>query len=727
MRFLSLDFETLYCTKSGYTLSKMTAEEYIRDLRFEIIGVSFCYLGERPQWYSGDLAYIRSVLQQLPWHDIFVVGHNMSQFDALILNEVCGCRPAAYGCTLQLARRLHGGKTPDGKNLSNALGSLAKMYQREIAALHGAPLFKGDEVVKADGKRRMDFSPAELAAYGRYCDDDTYLTGYLWRVLSSKLPKSELFIAHLCTKMWAEPRIVLDTSLLEAMKVELAERKAELLTKVADLMGVGTTMAHDERLHHTQKLLRSDLKFAELLRQLGVEPPSKLSPKRKDAEGKPLRVFAFAKTDDSMQELLAYDEGDDETNETVQAVAAARIGSKSTIAESRVERFLGISRRGKLPVPYLYGKSHCDRLAGAQSINMQNLNRNKAITPRSKPGSLIVTPAGWSRLLKKKTGKDKAGRTIVVAVMDYEQRVWCTDPSDKEVGVQAHLAGLRDTIMAPPGHLLVVADSSNIELRTCHHLCKQEDSIELLRAGKDLYADFATSFYGRTITKADEAERQHGKVAELQLQFQSGAESFRKAARIMAGVRLNELEAQTTVDVYRAKRRNIQQMWYAAQRAIPKMASGGGFYLDDWGFCYVEHNAIRMPNGVPMEYHNLRQELLTGFDGTEELTWVYDDREERKMKKLYGGKVVQNCTQRLARDIVFGQKAAIEKRIGSYERNGEGVVMSTHDEVVACVREDRAEATLALMLEEMSQPPKWWPSIPVKAEGDIASRYGFAK
>ena len=97
------------------------------------------------------------------------------------------------------------------------------------------------------------------------------------------------------------------------------------------------------------------------------------------------------------------------------------------------------------------------------------------------------------------------------------------------------------------------------------------------------------------------------------------------------------------------------------------------------------------------------------------------------MKKLYGGKVVQNCTQRLARDIVFGQKAAIEKRIGSYERNGEGVVMSTHDEVVACVREDRAEATLALMLEEMSQSPKWWPSIPVKAEGDIAQRYGFAK
>lgn len=720
MRFLALDFETAYDRKSKFSLTNMTAESYIRDPRFEIIGVAFAYLGEQPQWYSGSLDYIKSILHQLPWHDIFVVGHNLSLFDALILTEVCGVRPAYYGCTLQLARRLHGGKTSDGKNLSNALGALAQMY--------GLSVEKGDEVHSADGKWLKDFSPAELAAYGNYCCKDVILTGELWQKLSPQFPKIELFIASLVTKMWAEPRLALDHDLLSAMRNEMALRKRELMLGVADTLGIGRTMAEAERIFHVKKQLGSNAKFAELLTSYGVPIPMKRSPKQRDEEGRAKLVPAFAKTDDGMQALVEYEDSDDEAfNLAIQTLATARLGTKSTNAENRVDALWQISKRGLLPVPYLYGKSHCDRLSGTQDINMQNMNRTKAITPKTPNGSLIMTQGGWSTLHKRRLGKDKANRTVVVAVMDAQGRVWSTDPRNKELGVQAHVVGLRDTICAPPGYKLVVADSSNIELRTCHALCKQEDSIELLRAGGDLYCDFSTSFYGRTITKADEDERQHGKVAELLLQFQGGAESFRKTARIQAGVRLTELEAQTTVDVYRAKRTAIKQKWYDGQKAVPKMATGGGFYLDDWGFCFVEHNAIRLPNGMRMQYHNLRQELLMDYDGLEELTWVYDDKETRKMKKIYGGKVIQNCTQALARIIVFEQKVRIEKRIGSYERRGEGVVMSTHDEVGALVREDRAEETLALMLEEMSQSPKWWPYIPVKAEGGIGDRYAEVK
>lgn len=705
MRFLVLDFESFYA--DDYTLSKMTAEEYIRDDRFEIIGVSFAYLGEKPQWYSGDLDYIKSVLHQIPWHDTFVIGHNMSAFDSLILTEVCGVRPAYFGCTLQLARRLHGGK------VSNALGSLAKMYNLGMD--------KGDEVVHAKGKRRLDFTPHELARYGAYCDKDVILCGLLWQQLSPKFPKSELYIAHLCTKIWAEPRLLLDTPLLEAMGKELAVRKAALLGDVANMLGVGTTMPQAERMFHTQKLLRSDAKFAELLRSYDVEVPMKRSPKKRDAEGKAMLVYAFAKTDDGMQELTEYEESEDENvNLAVQSLAAARLGTKSTIAESRVERFRGISLRGSLPVPYTYGKSHCDRYAGAMKINMQNMNRNKAITPKTPNGSLIMTPGGWSTLFKRQLGRDpRTNRVVVTAVMDENQRVWKAK--------ECHVVGLRDAIVVPKGYLLVVADSSNIELRTCHHLCGEVESIELLRRGEDLYCDFATSFYGRTITKADEQERQHGKTAELQLQFQAGAESFRRSARIQSGMRLTELEAQTTVDVYRAKRQAIKGMWNQGQRAIPRMASGGGFDLDKWGFLHVEHNAILLPNGMRMEYHDLRQEEMVNYDGEKEVNWVFTDKEDRKMKKLYGGKVIQNGTQILARNVVFEQKIEIERELGSYDRYGEGIVMSTHDEPVALVREDRAEEALKFMLEVMSRSPKWWPSLPVKAEGDIADRYSLAK
>ncbi|MNQ61505.1 DNA polymerase I [compost metagenome] len=537
MRFLAFDAETLYCTKTGYTLSRMTAEEYVRDSRFELIGFALGYLGQPKQWYTGDLDYLRSVARSIDWSDTFVVGHNASMFDSLILTEVLGVRPAHWGCTLQLARCLHGSKDAEGKNISNSLSAVAKLYRREIEALLGRPLEKGDEVVRADGKRRCDFTDYELAKYGQYCIDDTDLADAVWRVLSPKFPKSELFLASTVTKMWAEPRIQLDTDLLAAMKVELAERKAELLTKVADLMGVGATMAPDERLLHTQKLLRSDLKFAELLRAFDVEPPTKLSPKRRDANGRALEVYAFSKTDQAMTELLEYEESEDEdTNLAVQALAAARIGSKSTIAESRVDRFLGISQRGLLPVPLEYGKTLTHRLSGGGRLNMQNMSQTKPITKRTPPNSLIVTPAGWSRLSKRAPDMSQ--------ILDAHGRVWNTG--------DCHVAGLRDTLMAPPGYRLVVCDSSTIELRVAHALCGERETVDALRRGEDLYCRFASVFFSRPITKADKKERQHGKVAMLQLQYQAGAESFRKAARIMAGVRMNEVEAQATVDIYRS-------------------------------------------------------------------------------------------------------------------------------------------------------------------------------
>lgn len=375
MRFLYVDWETYYDSKAGYTLSKMTAEEYVRDERFESIGFAWGFLppGEwwvgltvdqvvavvrqNIKWFSGTHEEQRALLHSIDWSDVFMVGHNNSMFDSLIATERFGLRPAAYGCTLQLARCLNGSKTPDGKNISNALGALARMYN--------LPMEKGDEVIRADGKRRADFTPRELADYGWYCCKDTALAGMLWQKLSPQFPKSELFIAHLVTKMWAEPRLVLDTPLLEAMKDELATRKAQTLGKVADLLGVGGTMAQEERMFHTQKLLRSDAKFAELLARYDVEIPMKRSPKRRDAEGKALMVYAFSKTDEQMQALTEYEDGEDEeTNLAVQALAAARLGSKSTIAESRVDRFLGISKRGALPVPYSYGATLTHRLSG---------------------------------------------------------------------------------------------------------------------------------------------------------------------------------------------------------------------------------------------------------------------------------------------------------------------------------------------------------------------------
>lgn len=714
MNTLILDLETYYDPKTGYTLSKMTSEEYIRDPRFEVIGFSMGWKGQPKQWFSGDLDYLRSVLAPIDWRRTMVVGHNMSGFDSLIMTHHLQVRPRAYGCTLQLARCIHGSKTPDGKNLSNSLAALARMYQPQVEAYLGRPLYKGDEVVRAAGKRRLDFTPQELAAYGQYACDDSDLAEALWHILSPQFPPSQIFLASTVTRMFAEPRILLDQDLLVAMRDDMAVRKADLLARVADLLGVGPTMTPEERAYHTQKMLGSNTKFAEVLHQFGVEPPMKPSPKQRDEDGRAKMVYAFAKTDEGMNELLEYDEfEDDALNDIIQALAAARIGTKSTINESRVERFYGISTRGLLPVPLEYGKTLTERLAGGGKINMQNMGRVKGISKRTPPKTLIMTPGGPSILVKRSPDMKH--------ILDAQGRVWPTR--------QTHQVGLRDMLLAPPGYKLVVADLSNIELRMCHYLCGQHDTIELLRQGADLYCDFSTTFYGRQITKADDKERQHGKVAMLQLQFQSGAEAFRRAARIMAGVRLDELEAQNTVDVYRAKYDRIKQMWYTSQRAIPRCAQGGGFYLDERELVYVEHNALRLPDGTRLRYHNLRQEELIGFDGLPDVQWVYDDKEKRHMTKTYGGKFgVQGPTQALANRVIVHHQNIIERELGAYDRMGEGVVLAVHDEVVAVVREDRAEDALAFMMDVMHNcNPDWCPDLPLAAEGAIGQRYSECK
>lgn len=347
MQLITLDMETYYTDKANgeYSLTWMTPEEYIRDERFESIGFAIAVGNEEPVWYTGDHAYQQSVLDGFDWDDALVVGHNMSEFDSLILSHHFGIVPRAYACTLQMARRFHGAK------VSNSLGNLAKMYNLYAE--------KGTEVEDARNKRRKDFSPTQLAAYGAYCVKDAKLCRQLYHMFRPRFPANEQRIMSLFTRMFADARLHLDHGLLQTMVDDIAVRKSGLLDHVADMLQLGVGLTHEQRMQLVQKELRSDAKFARILdEEFGIEPPTKLSPKQKNPDGSPKVVFAFAKTDEAMTELLEDEDPD------VQALAAARLGVKSTIAESRMLRFLGIAGRGPLPVPLTYGKTHTDRAAG---------------------------------------------------------------------------------------------------------------------------------------------------------------------------------------------------------------------------------------------------------------------------------------------------------------------------------------------------------------------------
>lgn len=616
VKLVTLDWETYY--DEEYTLSKMTAEAYIRDPRFEIVGVGVKIGGGRTEWISAPMDELRYRFQKADWSNVVLMGHNMSEFDSLILTHHMGVRPRAYLCTLAMARAIHGGKE------SKSLAALAKRYGLKD---------KGDEVVRAKGKRRLDFSPSELAAYGEYCKGDCDITYDLYNKMKHELPAQEQRYISLFTKMFAEPKLELDLHALKEYQEELVARK------IALLMRCGLT----------QQELRSDAVFADALIEAGVEPPRKIS-KRTGKE-----AYAFAKTDEAMVALLEHDDID------VQTLAAARVGVKSTIEESRVARFIGIAERGRMPVPLVYGKTHTHRAAGGGKINLQNLGRGSP---------------------------------------------------------------LRKAIKAPPGKIIVVADSSNIELRVAHCLSGQMDTVEKLRNGADLYCDFATDLYGYPVNKKEHpSERQHGKVAMLQLQYQSGAGSFRNAARIMGKLKLDEKTCQATVDMFRNKFPMVKQFWRKCHNAITDMHAGIVREIDMWGLCRTEQDSILLPNGMKLKYFGLHEESHPEY-GTQ---WVYDDKETRKLKKTYGGAITENLCQALARNVVFEQMLEVEKKYGSYSDADSGVALTVHDEVVAVVDEDKGEECLKFMLDVMHESPVWWKELPVAAEGGIAARYGDAK
>jgi DNA polymerase I-like protein with 3'-5' exonuclease and polymerase domains len=327
MNILTVDFETYY-TSTDLGFKKQTTEEYVRDPRFEVIGVSVQVDGGWPEWFSGTKEATKEWLLQFDWANSMALAHN-ALFDMAILNWHYGIRPKAIADTLSMARAIH------GTEVGNSLAKLADYYKLGV---------KGTEVVSAIDLKREDFPPAKLRAYAEYCRNDVALTYDLFLHLLPKLTRGELKLIDLTIRMFTEPVLTLDKPLLQAHLADVRERKAKLME------AAGANL--DD--------LMSNQKFAELLRGFGVEPPTKISPTTGEL------TLAMAKSDEGFKALAEH------PDERVQVLVAARLGNKTTLEETRTERLLGIADRGVIPVPLSYYAAHTGRWGGADKLNFQN-------------------------------------------------------------------------------------------------------------------------------------------------------------------------------------------------------------------------------------------------------------------------------------------------------------------------------------------------------------------
>jgi DNA polymerase I-like protein with 3'-5' exonuclease and polymerase domains len=623
MDIVTIDFETYY--DQNYSLSKITTEEYIRSTLFEVIGVGI-KIGDGPTKTYTDYLQIVSLFKSMDFSDKAILCHNTA-FDGAILSWRFGVRPRLWLDTLSMAR-------PEFKvTVGGSLSALVSYFDLGE---------KGTEVIQAKGKRQSDFTPQELAAYMKYCANDVELTYQLFKRLKKNFPVQEIMVIDQTIRMYTDPKIVLDRSLLKIHLKKVQERKQELM----DALNLNGT---DEE---NRSLLMSNAQFAKLLEAEGVNPPMKTSPRT----GK--YTYAFAKTDPGMLALLEH------PSERVQTLAAARVGVKSTLEETRTEALIRVADRGTLPILLNYYGAHTGRFSGGDKLNLQNFPSRQDNT-------------------------------------------------------------LRRCLRAPKGYVLAAVDSSQIEARMAAYIAGQEDLLESFRAGRDVYSEFASDAYGRTITKADKQERFVGKTCILGLQYGVGAPKLRQTLALGQGgmkVFIDESQAKDLVYLYRRKYFKIPALWNTCQMALYKMIRGDSGQIHTNLLAY-DGDGMEFPNGLRFKYPGLQE----APDG--EVVYISNARDYRKYVKsrftrvdesskikLYGAKVVENITQALARIVITEQMT----RIGQQYQ----VLFQVHDEIICLVPEAEADHALAWMIKEMSVPPKWAPDLPVACEGGYAKNYG---
>ena len=545
-----------------------------------------------------------------------------------------------------------------GVEVGNSLAKLAGDF--------GLPE-KGRAVHSTDGLSELDHQiEGELA---EYCKHDVFLCEEIFKRLSAGYPKSELRLIDMTLKMYTRPLLELDSDMLENALVEEKTKREGLLQK----LGVD------------EAVLASNPKFAQALHALGVEPPTKIS----RTTGK--KTLALAKNDALFQALL------NGSNEDVALLCEARLKVKSTTERTRAQRFLDISRRGKLPVPLSYYGALSGRWTASKgsAINMQNLKR----------GSF-----------------------------------------------------LRKAIMAPEGHQLVVGDLSQIEPRVLAWLADYDELLNIFKSGQDAYAQFGAQMFGIPgMTKETHPDlRQSAKSALLGCGYGLGWASF--AAQLLVGflgappVRYSKpfaqklgvnreyverflskeenvqkmldiphtctdeellthcVAAKRIIDIYRATAWPVVAFWELMGQLLLKSLVGGEEVV--YKCLTFKKEEIVLPNGMRLLYPNLRQ---VKDKDTKQLQWVYGADET----KLYPGKITNNVVQGTARIVMTDGMLRVNKKYP--------IAGTVHDELIAVVPDEEVADAKTWVLARMTMEPSYMPGIPLAADGGAHRRYGLAK
>jgi DNA polymerase family A len=665
------DCETYY--DKDYSLKKMPTPNYILDQRFELQIVA-AKVNDGPHTII-DGPDFGAWLGQFDPKVTTTVSFN-SLFDNSILAWRYGFVPHTMIDVMGMVRALIGHQMRHGVSL------------KEVAQFLGLKA-KGTALANAMGMRRDEIIGRGLMkSFEDYCLDDNEICEGALLKLYPQFPQSERRIMDLVLRCCVQPRFHCDVPMLQAHLVDVQEAKAELLRAANNI---------------DPKIIMSTPKFQAALEARGVDVEMKISP----TTG--LETPCFAKTDEFMETLQSH------PDDVVAAMAAARLGLKSTLEETRTSKLISIAtlpwngpvealaRRAiahefdpdwnaaehvttpLMPIPLRYGGAHTHRLSGEWKMNMQNMPTVRGSKGKSK---------------------------------------------------------LRQSLIVPDDCRVVTCDLAQIEARICAWICGCTTLVDEFARNLDPYSRLATAIFGYPVDRKKKnpdgslmfpIEGFIGKTGILGLGYGAGKDKFdtmvtqsaRKDGLDLTG-KYDRSLGDKAVDAYRARYWQIRQAWTRLNSIVagPWSSPHGG--TAKFGPCVISYGDVTLPSGLSLCYADPRQEIVVNADGEVRTEFRY--RYGKFFHRLYGAKLLENIVQALARIVVMNAALRIRDR-GRHTKYPEDYffALQAHDELVFVVHKTEVDNLRSVVLEEMKRPPSWGKDIPLNAELGEGANYGEAK
>lgn len=546
MRYLMIgDWETYFNRKEGYSLGTMTTEAYIRDKRFE----AQCFCAHVKSLRTNMTRTLRIPKEKLdifmrdaPWDETIFVAHN-AMFDAAILSLRYNAHPRRILDTQGMAQYLY---------RATCRKSLAALTEYHNIGR------KGTTAVDYEGRHWEDLSEYEQQNLMDYCLQDVKLTVKLFHIMRKYFPNEQLAYMDLLLKCFTRPLMLGDVARLDKYIQDLQRQRKELFDSLSlrpDVMEYRDAAIKDmkkkEEIINEESLKQKTISkylnaakgenLARELRAVGAKIPFKIN---KNGQA----IYAFAKTDEGMQQLL------DSDDPKIAALAEAKISIASSGPISKAILYRDMAKRGAMCVPLKYYGAHTSRLTSTDKLNFLAMQRGSEIR------KALIAPEGY--------------------------RIVAGDSSQIQARLTMWYAGCAYFL----------------------DLFRRNDVGELdvyCTFGSEY-------IYSREINKKDKAERQVSKRAVLGLGFRMGwlrfMESCLEDGRTMGiAVPTDEAIYKRAWKAFRMAAHELEGVWSDFETLAGYMIVGVE-QLDNYrGIIRSKKDALLMPNNMELKYTNIQR------------------------------------------------------------------------------------------------------------------------